>query len=54
MERILLVGAAMLGVGVALAVFWLLITSSGGTTFEMIEDHISDWLGEALKKLSTR
>ncbi|TPV98005.1 MAG: hypothetical protein USCAAHI_02572 [Beijerinckiaceae bacterium] len=43
MERVLLVGGAMVAVGITLVAVWVLITSYG-TTFEMVEDHVTGWL----------
>jgi hypothetical protein len=45
MERILLVGGAMLAVGIALAAVVVLVTTYGAT-FEMVEDSVSGWLGK--------
>jgi hypothetical protein len=53
MERVLLIGGAMLAVGIALVAVWVIITSYG-TTFEMIEDRASAWLGNVLGKLGSR
>ena len=53
MERVLLIGGAMLVVGIALVAVWVIITSYG-TTFEMIEDRASGWLGGVLEKLGSR
>jgi hypothetical protein len=46
MDRILLVGGAMLVVGIALAGVFVLL-SSYGNSFEMLEDTIVHWLGRA-------
>ena len=45
MERILLVGGAMLAVGIALAAVVVLLTAHGAT-FEMFEDFVSGWLNK--------
>ena len=45
MERILLVGGAMLVIGIALAAVVVLVTAYGAT-FEMVEDSVSGWLGK--------
>lgn len=45
MERILLVGGAMVVVGITLVGVWVIITSYGGT-FEMVEDSVSGWLAK--------
>ena len=45
MERVLLTGFAMVGVGIALAVVYLVLTSYG-TAFEMFEDNVARWLGK--------
>ena len=46
MDRILLVGGAMLVVGIALAGVWVML-SSYGNSFEMLEDTVARWLGRA-------
>jgi hypothetical protein len=46
MDRILLVGGAMIAVGIALAGFWVFI-SYHAESFEMIEDTVVRWLGRA-------
>ncbi|MDQ6703890.1 MAG: hypothetical protein M3Z96_12795 [Pseudomonadota bacterium] len=45
MDRILLIGGAMVAVGIALAAVFVLVTHYG-TTFEMIEDSAARWLGK--------
>ena len=45
MERVLLTGFAMVGVGIALAAVYLVLTSYG-TAFEMFEDNVARWLGK--------
>ena len=44
MDRILLIGGAMLGVGIALAAAFFLVVRYK-TTFEMLEDSVVRWLG---------
>jgi hypothetical protein len=44
---------AMLAVGIVLVAVWVIMTSYG-TTFEMIEDRLSGWLGDVLGKLGSR
>jgi hypothetical protein len=46
MDRILLIGGAMLAVGIALASFVVFIFYHG-EKFEMIEDTVVRWLGGA-------
>jgi hypothetical protein len=45
MERVLLIGGAMVVVGIALAAVYMLIARYG-TTFEMLEDSVVRWLGK--------
>jgi hypothetical protein len=44
MDRILLIGGAMVAVGIALAAVFVLVARYG-TTFEMLEDSVVRWLG---------
>lgn len=46
MDRVLLVGGAMLLVGLAMAGVWVVIYTSGDR-FEIIEDTVVRWLGRA-------
>ncbi|HUI19794.1 MAG TPA: hypothetical protein VLZ74_01935 [Methylocella sp.] len=43
MERVLVVGGIMLVVGIALAGVVVVLTSFG-QSFEMVEDHVVGWL----------
>ncbi len=45
MDRVLLIGGAMVAVGIALAVVYVVLTSYG-TAFEMFEDNVARWLGK--------
>ena len=45
MDRVLLIGGAMVAVGIALAAVFILVARYG-TTFEMIEDSVVRWLGK--------
>ncbi len=44
MERILLIGGAMVAVGIAMGAVFLLIARYK-TTFEVLEDSVVRWLG---------
>ena len=44
MDRILLIGGAMVAVGIVLAAAFLFIARNA-TTFEMLEDSVVRWLG---------
>ena len=44
MDRILLIGGAMLAVGIALAAVFFLVARYP-TTFEMLQDSVVGWLG---------
>jgi hypothetical protein len=46
MERVLLVGGAMLAVGLVMGGVFVIL-SSYGNSFEMIEDTVVRWLGRA-------
>lgn len=46
MDRILLVGGAMLAVGLGLAGVWFIIFNYG-SSFEMFQDNVVRWLGRA-------
>jgi hypothetical protein len=45
MDRILLIGGAMLAVGIVLAAAFIFVARYG-TTFEMLEDTVVRWLGK--------
>ena len=45
MDRILLIGGAMLAVGIVLAAAFIFVARYGAT-FEMIEDSVVRWLGK--------
>jgi hypothetical protein len=44
MDRILLIGGAMIAVGIVLAAAFLFVARYA-TTFEMLEDSVVRWLG---------
>jgi len=45
MDRVLLIGGAMVAVGILLAAAFMLVARYG-TTFEMLEDSVVRWLGK--------
>jgi hypothetical protein len=45
MDRILLIGGAMVAVGIVLAAAFLFVARYG-TTFEMLEDSVVRWIGK--------
>ena len=45
MDRILLIGGAMVAVGIVLAAAFLFVARYG-TTFEMLEDSVVHWIGK--------
>ncbi|MGI8569834.1 MAG: hypothetical protein ACR2KT_12595 [Methylocella sp.] len=45
MDRILLIGGAMVAVGIALAAVFMLVARHGAT-FEMLEDSVVRWIGK--------
>jgi hypothetical protein len=45
MDRVLLIGGAMVVVGLALAAAYMFVARYG-TTFEMLEDSVVRWLGK--------
>jgi len=45
MDRILLIGGAMVAVGIVLAAAFMFVARYG-TTFEMLEDTVVRWIGK--------